>query len=682
MTTFSGKATVQKVKFHENQQFVLEDAAALQDLLVNGYMENFTKAVFGDYVGVLTGNIGIQSTADNISNGVISVLPSKDMIIRAKTSRWGQVVTSPNATFPEGDGIFNLGWNQGDPLILVAADAYYTALEAMTTNALAAYNTANGTSLSKFQYLTTAAADDITNFQTTYLFGKIVQVDTDVESRQIYDDLNQAASAQNVATRTEYQIDLTFELRDGDVNHNIDNTQEEGKFMIGHSRSFRTQTVDGVERVHPFTMNVSDYAKVRAANTRIYVGTSSPQIGESIQGQIRQLADYMAAMNNAGSSETIILSNAERNRSVIENALPVNSLAGLRKRIGEVEALNEVTTTIDEQTDENSTDAGNVPFTKNEQLIARASVAFKDGASQGLPNRQSGGSNMIVDTGEIALYPPRRYNSADTTTYTGIGYPINSGEPDDDSYSFGFGVPIEKDITIGGVPTGETFFDRFNYIFTPQFNKDGYFVLMLRPGFTDDYTVTNVKIRTQLEGTGYSNKTVQTVDYSDMFIVMPGGLPNQRYVSSTNLLEFGDSLSNDFYNGFTPALFDAPVSGFQGIYGINGTPSKDTLGIGNPNTLFDADHTTDGTAQQIWNAARVGIKIATPLLTPALQTSRVNAKFNINVTEYEDMVNALQDQNLASVFTQPPALFNDNLTVTGVTPAPFTLIVEVYGTKK
>lgn len=679
MTTFSGSATVKKIKFNENQQFVLEDASALQDLIVEGYMPNFTKAVFGDYVGVITGNVGAQATAANISAGVISVLPSRDLVVRAKTARWNQVVSSASATFPDGDGIFNLGWNTGDPLISVQADAYYTDLEAMTTAAVAAYNTANGTSLSKSNYLLTQAATDTTNFKTTYLFGKIIKLDTKTESRQIFDDASQASVAQNVFTRTEYQIDLTFELRDGDVNYSIDSTQDEGKFMIATSRSFRTQTVDGAERVYPFTVSVADFAKVRAANTRIFVNTSSNIIGESIQGQIRQLADYMAAMNNDGSDDPTMTA-AERNRNIIENALPVNSLAGLRKRLTSAVNTNEVIETIDEQTAENSTDANNVPFTQDATIIARASVAFNDSFTQG--NHQDGSSTHYVDTGNRALYPPKIWRSSNNAYSTGISYPVNAGDVDDDTYSFGFGVPITKDVIVGGNPTGATFVDRFNYIFTPIFNPDGVFYLMLRPGFTDEYTVHNVVIRTQLEGTSYANKNTQDQDYSDMFAVQVGGLANQRYVKSINMLSFGDALSNTFYNGFSPALFSSPVSSFQGVHGTAGTPAAATLGTGKPNTLFDTDHTTDGTAQQIFTGTRVGIGISTPLLTPALMTDQVNKKFQNNAFEFGTMRNALRDNTNTAIYTSELSLYGDNVTTNGVVPAPFTLIVEVYGTKK
>jgi len=671
---YKGTNVTRDIKFHENQQFVLKDAADLQNLINNHRLADFARGVFGNYYGLLTGGFGFQMNASELENGNAIMLPSKDFIFRPRSDKWDEVSAS-SSLYEDFDGVFNIGWQNGDSLITFAADDYYTALEQKVTLGLASYQ-AVYPGATKAEYFAAIAAGTTAGF-TTYLVGQVVPTDGVVESRNIYDDIAQSATATNVETRKEFLVQLRLEVRDNILDRQTDSTWSLGDFLIGYSRAYGTVTVSGVERTRVTNMQIMDPGKNIMEKIRVDYSSSSNDQQNSILAALRNLADYMAKMNNDGSDDPVELTSFERNRNVIENAKPVNSLAGLRKRIDTFLETSEVITT--EQDALNDIDT---PAVANEsttgKIIARATLHFNEFFLQDRVPTSTYDATM-------APYPPLILkNETDENgdpilgKYHGVTYPVNADRVTSENYSFGFGTPLDYTDDFGNDYTY-----RFNYIFTPALNPYGALYLMLRPGFENDFAIHSVNIKCIAEGTSYYNKNTHEKNLEKCFMVQQGTASSiNKYIHLVSPLTWAGPLSTDY---ITTTFGDAYAgSDYKGIYGRSDSISQHTLGVGNDNRLSDPVYENPTKAQEIFapGTFRYAVRINTPLVSPALMQDDMERIFEFDTTSFDTNMNAFKDEDGNASFSSHTSGLASSGIQRGFAQFPFTLIVEVYGTKK
>lgn len=668
---YKGTNVTRDIKFHENQQFVLKDAADLQNLINNHRLADFARGVFGNYYGLLTGGFGFQMNASELENGNAIMLPSKDFIFRPRSDKWDEVSAS-SSSYEDFDGVFNIGWQNGDALITFSADDYYTALEQKVAAGLAAYQIANP-GATKAEYFAAIAAGTTAGF-TTYLVGQVVPTDGVVESRNIYDDIAQSATATNVETRKEFLVQLRLEVRDNILDRQTDSSWSLGDFLIGYSRAYGVVTVSGVERTRVTNMQIMDPGKNIMEKIRVDYSSSTNDQQNSILAALRNLADYMAKMNNDGSDDPVELTSFERNRNVIENAKPVNSLAGLRKRIDSFLETSEVITT--EQDALNDIDT---PAVANEsttgKIIARATLHFNEFFLQDRT------PTSIYDA-TMAPYPPLILkNETDENgdpvinKYYGVTYPVNADRVDSENYSFGFGTPLEYTD-----PFGVDYTYRFNYIFTPALNPEGGLFLMLRPGFENDYAIHSVNVKCIAENTSYVNKYAHEKNLEKSFIVQQGSAGTNKYLHFVSPQSFGHMLSAAY---LTNTFGDSYSStSWKGIYGRSDSISRYTLGIGNDNRLSDPVYEDPTKAQEIFSSLRYGILLRTPLIAPDLMRDDMERICEFDTTAHDTNMQAFKDADGNATYPGHVSGIANTGIQRGFTQFPFTVIVEVYGTKK
>lgn len=669
---YKGTNVTRDIKFHENQQFVLKDAADLQNLINNHRLADFARGVFGNYYGLLTGGFGFQMNASEIENGNAIVLPSKDFIFRPRSDKWNEVSAS-SSLYEDFDGVFNIGWQNGDALITFAADDYYTALEQKVTAGLSAYQIANP-GATKAEFFAAIAANETAGF-TTYLVGQVVPTDGVVESRNIYDDIAQSATATNVETRKEYLVQLRLEVRDGLLDRQTDSAWSLGDFLIGYSRSYGTVTISGVERTRVTNMPIMDPGKNIMEKIRVDYSASSNDQQNSILAALRNLADYIAKMNNDGTDDPSDLASFERNRSVIQYAQPVNSLAGLRKRIDSFLQTSEIV-----ETEEAALNDIDTPAVANEsttgKVIARATVHFNEWSLQ---NR----SVTTTYDASRAPYPPLiLQNETDgegnpvLAKYHGITYPVNADSVSSENYSFGFGTPLDYTDSFG-----DDYTYRFNYIFTPALNPFGTLYLMLRPGFENDYAIHSVKIKCIAETTSYNSKFTHEKNLEKLFLVQQGTTQNNKFIHAILPSTFATVLSTEYLTntfGDTYASTD-----YKGIYGRSDSLSRYTLDIGNDNRYSDPVYENPEKAQEIFDEGfRYAVRINTPLISPNLMEDDMERIFEFDTTRFDTNYSAYKDSDGNVTFPGHDSGLGDTGIQRGFAQFPFTLIVEVYGTNK
>lgn len=651
-----------RVKFNGNQQFILEDAMALQKQLDE--TEEGILTLMSLPAGILSGRWSflVGRTDDELSvragttsdPAFISVL--KNDLGESSPANFKTII--PFSTFADGD-------DDREGL----EEPFYFDMGPKLTQLTQLYNT---------------TGQSLPLLPDCHIVARVTFQDGDNEARKIYDGIQNAAFVQNIDTRNIAEVSLRLEVNGIDgFNPSVSLLQNEciiasihnnTEDIFGRTRTGYYLTSINPTRVAPLPQNfVENYAAQKfmqvlfLKSDGIYDpsylrGTSFFQAVNFLQSQ------YIHKMINNGTDdppEFLQSAGATSHNRMFANftEYPRNSLNGLRYRIDRFADFGVLDQAESGQTYEEAD-----PRERDPRLIAQAPVLFLEYASQGLTTPP----NAFNDD---CFYPPGRWDSNDGIWRSGIGYPVNAGNLRSGFYMRGFGTDLDGD--------GET---EFNYITTPRFPVYPCIDLMLRPGFCDDYYIQDVV----LECYPYSTSALGSdawdplVNPKVLFNVDLGNREDQRFARFCSIL--------DYINILPQSVFDQceiqTIS--RGIDPDSGTGNR--LLNGHINEMFhkemnndNGDVNVNSYLQFFPNIYRDSIRIHSPLFAPgSLKQDLVNMVFDGNQNARALFMQGLnlegtgEDHPVYNNWPTSPTTFQSS----GPLPLDFVLMVKVYGNKK
>jgi hypothetical protein len=649
-----------RVKFNGNQQFILEDAMALQKQLDE--TEEGIVTLMSLPPGVLTGRLTflVGRTDDELSvRAGTTTEPCFLSVLRndlgsSSTNNFKTII--PFSTFAEDD---TQRAGEVEPFYFDMGDKL-TALTQLYNN--------NG--------------NDLTSLPDAYIVAKVTYQDGDNEARKVYDGIQNAAFVQNVDTRNIGEISLRLEIN-GIDNFNPSLSLKQNECIIGtvynNSEDPYGRTRIGYyltsivpPRLAVLPQNVVTNHAAQKFMQKLFLkaddifDTSYLNDSSFFQAVNFLQTQYIHKMINNGTDDPpdfLASEGATSHNRMFANftRYPRNSLDGLRYRIDNFADVG-----VLDQADTEQTYEAADPRERDPRLIAQAPVLFLEYATQGLLAPPIGQND--------AFYPPGRWDAANGYWRNGIGYPVNAGAITSPYYMAGFGT----DLTGDGVT-------EFNYITTPRFPVYPHIDLMLRPGFCDDYYVQHVEVECYPYGTSYLGGDAwdPMMNPKQFFHVDTGNREDQKYVRFCSLA--------DYINILPQAEFDRAevVTISNGIDPSSG--SAQALMAGQPNEMYHIEMSNNNgdpnvnSYSQFWpTPVRDSIRIFSPLFVPGIKKDQIEAFFDGSQAVRATFMRNLNldtdgsDHPTYSNWPTSPTTFSG----TGALPVDFVLMVRVYGNKK